>query len=258
MINIVKYFSLASLALLSNPATAQYINGYASSVYLFGTNVAQTGPNANISYVNMYDRSIFDHDGGSVSWAFLHDQSTENVRATQSWLYTYDQAAATIGSGANMSGIIMAGQSTAVLNGGNLGLAVVGGNASANLDMSSGATVSGLWFANSGGAAVIRGYGLAATQSVVSGQSATGTPFSINVTFTPCDWGVGCLGTPIDAANYAGLQLINLGAVPTPPPPPVPGTVPDAPAWTMLILGFGFVGAQVRVRRTESRRLLAG
>lgn len=256
MLNVMKYLPLAALALLSNPASAQYINGYTSSVYLFGNSAAQTGPNADISYMNMYDQSTFDHDGGSVSWAYLYNQSTENVRATQSWLHTYDKSTVTIGSGANMSWLVMAGQSTAVVTGGNLSWAVVGGNANATLDLSNGATVGGLWFANSGGSAVISGYGLVATQSVVSGQSATGTPFSINVTFTPCDWGVGCSGTPIDAANYSGLQLINLGSVP--PPPPVPGAVPEAPTWAMLILGFGFVGAHVRGRRKVMRRLHAG
>jgi hypothetical protein len=194
-----------------------------------------------------------NHDGGSISWSYLYDQATESVRATQSWLFTYNQSAVTIGTGADLSWLVMSDQTTAAFSGGNLGWAVVGGGAHASFDMANGATMSWLWFAENGGSAVISGYGLVATANSVSGKSAAGTPFSINVTFTPCDWGAGCSATPIDAAHYSGLQLIDLGPgpspVPGPDPSPVPGGVPDAPVWAMLILGFGTLGARLRGRR---------
>lgn len=248
----------AAVTFLSMPATAQYIDSAQPDIYLYGNSAVQTGPNADIPWIYMHDQSILNHDAGKIAYAYLYDQAIESVHATQSWLFTNNQSAVTIGAGADLSWLIMSDQSTAAFSGGNLGWAIIGGGAHASFDLANGAKLSWLWFANNGGSAAITGYGLVATASSVSGTSATGTPFSINVTFAPCAWNVGCSNTSIDAAHYSGLQLIDLGPGPNPVPGPVPtpspGGVPDAPVWAMLILGFGTLGTRLRARRHAARQ----
>ena len=45
------------------------------------------------------------------------------------------------------------------------------------------------------------------------------------------------------------LDNITIAALPPPPPPPPPGGVPEPATWTMMLLGFGAMGAMVRRRR---------
>jgi hypothetical protein len=234
---------LAVLAMAAAPASAAYVNGPLSGFNGSGTDTLETGPNADISFVTMNDQSVFDHNGGNVSFAYLRNQSRETVKATQSWLYSYDQSTVVIGTGADLTWLIMADDSAATMNGGSLVIAEIGGNSRVLFDFANAGSLSSLRFNDIGGRVTVRGYNLVASSSAVDGRRADGTVFSMSMSFSPCAWGVGCDPVAIDPENFAGLLLDNLGTL------PVPDAVPDASTWALLVLGFGAVGGQIRRRR---------
>ena len=238
-----KLVVVASFLSVAAPASAIVINSPVSHVNLSGTDALETGPNAQISFINLYDQSTFDHNGGDVSFSYLYNQSRETVRAAQSWLHSYDQSNVIIGNGAEMSWLVMHGNSAATMTGGALAIAVIGDSARALFDFSTGGSLSSLRFADIGGRVTVRGYNLVATSSSIDGQHGDGTVFSMSMTFSPCTWDIGCYPDTIDLGNFAGLQLDNLGSL------PIVGGVPDTSTWSLLLVGFGLVGGVVRRQR---------
>lgn len=239
----------ASTIAIAAPVSAIVVDSPLSFVSLFGTDALETGPNAQISFAYLYDQSTFDHNGGNVSWSYLYNQSRQTVRATQSWLQSYDQSNVIIGDGAEMSWLVIYGNSTATMAGGALSIAVIGDTAKALFDFSAGGALSSLRFADTGGRVTVRGYNLVASSSSIDGQHRDGTPFSMNMTFSPCAWNISCDPESIDLGNFAGLQLDNLGALPS------TGGVPDVSTWSLLLVGFGVIGGVAR--RQRSVRLTA-
>ena len=239
----IKDVLFSDFAILPAPLLARYVNGDAPYISVAGTDVVQAGPFAAIGSIYMAGQSIFNHDGGDVSRAYLRDQSHETVAANQSSLHSYDNVTVTISAGADLGWLVMAGNSAATMTGGTLVWAVIGDNARATFNLAEAGSLSRLWFADADGKATIRGYNLTASTYSVSGKSADGTDFSIGMTFTPCGWSVGCSLADFDPYDFAGLELIDLGAQLE------AGAVPDAPTCTMLVIGFGTVGTRIRRRR---------
>lgn len=244
--NISKSLFTAAMLAVAAPASAVLVDSPVAFVSLSGSDALETGPNANISFAYLYDNSTFDHNGGSVSFAYLYNQSRETVRATQSWLYSYDQSNVIIGDGADMSWLVMFGNSSATMTGGTLAIAVIGENANALFDFTNAGSLSSLRFADTGGRVTVRGYNLVATSSSIDGQRSDGSAFSMSMTFSPCAWDVSCYPESIDPGNFAGLQLDNLGMLPP------TGGVPDASTWSLLLIGFGAMGGVARRRRSIS------
>ncbi len=89
-----------------------------------------------------------------------------------------------------------------------------------------------------GGGALIASYDLAALAPI-------STPGGLNAfAFRGIDGG----GTAIKSFSLSGAYIIASASREA--PPVVGGTVPEPSTWAMLIVGFGFVGASMRNRRT--------
>jgi hypothetical protein len=287
-------FVLAVGALLTaHAADATVINGKQDYLTASGNSHYSTGPAAQIAYANLYDSATLDHQGGSISYLYLHNGSAASVAATTSWLYAYDASTVSLDAGANVSWLYGFGTSRITATGGSGSYGYFDDDASATLtgyDLShlgargsSDVTFSGKftsayvspdaqltldlgqsgmtgWDPGATGYVSLLGTGRATIRAynlAFSGNLLSGA-LANGSTFLLDLRSYGCaeqyLCNP-DSTQIKDMANLHLVDLGTGPTPPA--GVPEPKSWLMMIVGFGLAGIGLRTARGTKAATLA-